>query len=121
MIIDKYAIESIFKNAYGSGRAAAAAIPTAWDEQGFRSVFGVWDYEAAFIWNAMDTDDNKKRYDIKGWRPKYLLDALFFMKGYYTERQASIFCNRDEKSLRKWNWAIATAIASQDWVSDCMV
>ena len=115
MIIDEYALDSLFQREYKNGRGGEST--TDWSQQGFRAVFGVWDYEAAYIWNHLDIDEEKRTYDIEGWLPKHLLDCLFFMKGCYRQRQAAIFCGRDEKSLRKWNWKIATAIASQDWVS----
>ena len=120
MIVDKYIFEHLFHREHK--HESGADIDSEWSRSGFRAVFGVWDYEAAFIWNNIDDEEETKRtYGIKGWKPKYLLDALFFMKGYVTERQAAVFCNRDEKSLRKWNWRICKAVAGLDWVRACML
>lgn len=119
VLVDHHAFQRLHKDECKQGRGVEAA--TEWSHQGFRALFGIWDCEAAFLWNNLDDEDAKRTHDIVGWRPKHLLDALFFVKGCCTERQAAAFCGRDEKSLRKWNWKIADAVAGLEWVSNCTV
>ena len=48
---------------------------------------------------------------MRGLRPDYLMDALYFLKVYPTESMSSAFSGRDEKTVRQWNWRIIIAIA----------
>jgi len=87
-----------------------------WSHRTFRSVFGVWDHGASCVWQVLDEPANKKLHKLAGWKPKDLPNAPHFIKCYGTESDNATFCNRNEKTLRMWNWCTATAIASQDWV-----
>jgi len=112
-----YISSQIFKQLYNTEYKHSDSGNTKWATTGFRSVFGVWDYEASYIWNTLDSPANKRTFELDGWQPKYLLDALFFMKCYSTERASSIFCGQDEKTLRKWNMKICDVVGTEDWVS----
>ena len=76
-------------------------------ERRFLGLFGLNSYQVARLWNALERNSLE---DLKGWKPKHLLDALFFLKVYSCEHVGAIFGDCDEKTLRKWNWKVIKAI-----------
>lgn len=80
----------------------------------FRAYYGMEYEHCAVLWNKLHavTADN-----LKGWKPKHLLDCLFFMKVYASEEVNAGIAGCDEKTVRKWNWKIIDEIANLDCVS----
>jgi len=107
--------KEVFKHLWDTHYRGGADTNSEWSHHAFRAVFGVWDHEAAHLWNILDDDTQKRLHHLHGWQPKFLLDGLHFLKTYGTESTMATFCGRDEKTLRKWNWLVANALASQDW------
>jgi len=108
--------KEVFKHLWDTECRGGEDTNSEWSHHAFRSVFGIWDCEAAYLWNVLDEPNQKRLHHLQGWRPKCLLDGLHFLKTHGTESATATFCGRDEKTLRKWNWLVAAALASQDWV-----
>lgn len=79
----------------------------------FRAYFGIEHEAVSLLWNTLcdASTDN-----LRGWKPEYLLNALFFLKIYASEEVNAGFAGQDEKTVRKWNWKILEAIADLDCV-----
>jgi len=77
----------------------------------------MFDFEVAALWNTLDVPFVTNLYELDGWKPKCLLDALFFLRVCSAEATAAATCGRDVKTLRKWNWRMVKATAFQEWVS----
>jgi len=116
MRVDKEVFNHLWRTEYKHS-ADATDTGSKWFHRGFKACFGLYDHEVAVVWERLDEPDIRELYELQCWRPKYLMDALFFLRVYSTEAATAVFCGRDEKTLRKWNWRIVKAIAYQDWVS----
>lgn len=83
----------------------------------FRSYYGMDYQHCAILWNKLyeQSTDN-----LQGWKPKNLLDALFFLRVYASEEVNAGFAGCDEKTLRKWNWKVLGAIADLNCVSQLL-
>ena len=69
--------------------------------------------DCALLWNKLyqSSTDN-----LAGWKPEYLLNALFFLKVYASEEVNATVAHMDEKTLRKWNWIVIKAISDLNCV-----
>ena len=79
----------------------------------FKSHFGMDHTHCALLYNKI----HQQTGGGLTWKPKHLLDALFFLKVYSSEGVGAHFASCDEKTLRKWNWIVIDAIASLECVS----
>ena len=115
MIVDPMVFNNIFVNRLtATGKLwKPHYLGVATHARRFRSYYGI-DYEdCAILWNKLYTSNPDQ---MVGWKPKHLLDALFFLKVYASEEVNAGLSGCDEKTLRKWNWTIIKAIAELDCV-----
>ena len=75
----------------------------------FRSHFGVDSTVVAAVWCRLSLPRKAQA--------KHLLYALFFLKTYQTENNASSHCCIDEQTYRTWVWIIVPRIARLSIVS----
>jgi len=76
----------------------------------FKACFGTSPSVCSKLWSLI-TDElpfNRK--------PIHLLWGLNFLKTYTTEAVRSLIFHADEKTLRKWQWAVVKCIASANLV-----
>lgn len=83
----------------------------------FRASFGTSPYVCASTWNKLF--DEKALPDHA--QPKHILWALLFLKVYASEHILASMCACDEKTLRKWVWAMVEKMADLEVVSqECL-
>ena len=82
----------------------------------FSAIFGCSPKVAAALWNRLD----KKELLPSDCLVKHLLWAFSFLKLYNNQRAASVVSKADEKTYRKWVWAVLDALAELDLVSCCL-
>jgi hypothetical protein len=81
------------------------------DLRQYKAHFKLTPYLTAKQWNELE-----RYYGHWPYRPHHLLDALYFLKCYGTAYEGATFANKDQKTLRKYNWSILRHIADVDWV-----
>ena len=80
-------------------------------ERRFRSLFGVSPLACSALWSRI------MRSLPHGCRPIHLLWALLFLKVYAAENVSRSITGADEKTFRKWSWALLEIIANMNVVS----
>ena len=86
------------------GRAPGLTMTVA--KRRFRALFGVSPVVCAAAWSIAGPQLPR------GARPKHLLWALMFLKIYGTEHTHAAIAHVDEKTFRKWSWAILELISN---------
>jgi len=77
----------------------------------FRAFFGICPRICALIWDMIFPELPVTCH------PRHLLWGLMFLKIYGTEHVHAAMVSADEKTLRKWQWEIVSALANMKVVS----
>ena len=77
----------------------------------FRALFGASPAVCSVVWSLASRSLPPKA------RPIHLLWALLFLKVYATEHANASLAGVDEKTFRKWAWALLESISNLDVVS----